>query len=205
MAEESLRHLVRLRLAALLMMLWVAATSISCDSSTGPDTSGPVVSLTILSYPITVFIADSIRLTAIARNAKGNVVPNTTFTWTSTDTTLATVDANGVVRGRKRGSVSIFAASGALQAQVFPIAQANLYVASLYSLTLPVSISGATVGDTVRLTPVARDTSGPDLRGVDYVWTSSDTSVATVDKQGLVSAKRLGSATITVDRAREIG
>jgi hypothetical protein len=53
----------------------------------------------------------------------------------------------------------------------------------------------ATVGDTLQLFAIFMPTT-TNMKGV--VWTSSDENVATVDENGLISAKGNGTATITV-------
>ena len=57
------------------------------------------------------------------------------------------------------------------------------------------------LGDTVRLSAVPRDASGNPVSGVAVVWSSTNTSVATVTSSGLVTAVGIGSADIEVDVA----
>jgi len=47
------------------------------------------------------------QLTATAVDSKGNTVPNQSFIWTRSNTTLATVSSTGVVTGKKSGNVTI--------------------------------------------------------------------------------------------------
>jgi hypothetical protein len=52
-------------------------------------------------------------------------------------------------------------------------------------------------GYTIHLTPVATDAAGNEVSGVLFTWVSSDTTVATVSSNGLVTAVGTGTATIT--------
>lgn len=57
----------------------------------------------------------------------------------------------------------------------------------------------ATIGDTVRLRATVRDASGKELLDRAIQWSSSNTSVATVDAEGLVRANAAGTSTITAN------
>ena len=78
-------------------------------------------------------------------------------------------------------------------------------VARVPAASVDVSPSSATValGETRPLTATVRDGSGNLLQGRTVQWASSDVSVATVDTNGLVTARAVGSATVsaTVDEA----
>lgn len=60
-------------------------------------------------------------------------------------------------------------------------------------------------GETVQLTAQAKGPSGTDLNGVTFDWSSSNTSVATVDDNGLVSALAVGQTTITAEAGGKQG
>ena len=60
-------------------------------------------------------------------------------------------------------------------------------------------------GDTVRLRAVVRDQNGRVMAGFTVTWTSSDTSVATVDASGLVTAVGYGTAMVSASAGRARG
>src|SRR5690348_3030546 len=99
----------RLAIAACLF-----ATSAACS---GTDSSGPkntlpaVASITLTSAASTVQATHSISLAARAFDAAGNPITNASFAWASSVDTVATVDANGVVRGIAPGITAITAAA----------------------------------------------------------------------------------------------
>ncbi|MBQ8296388.1 MAG: Ig-like domain-containing protein [Ruminococcus sp.] len=108
-----------------------------------------------------------------------------TPTWYSDNTNIATVDENGKVTAVGEGSCTIYA------------------VFSSQTLSLPVTVkipeeeTDIIIGD-VQLTneqPAAAITLSVDATGA--VWTSSDTSVVTVDNTGVVTAVGSGSCTVT--------
>jgi hypothetical protein len=122
-------------------------------------------------------------------------VANKTVTWSSSDQTKATVDANGKVTGVAVGNSTIIATSAA-----DPNAKASalVTVTAVNKGVTKVEISPNTAilkaGDFQQLT--ANVTRDPGVAGT-VTWTSSATGVATVDNAGKVTAVSNGSAIIT--------
>jgi hypothetical protein len=73
---------------------------------------GSVASITL--SPLVAAFGGSIRLTAIAKNAAGNALAGRTYVWTSSDTTIASVDSTGLVTAsqERSGVVTITASTG---------------------------------------------------------------------------------------------
>ena len=61
----------------------------------------------------------------------------------------------------------------------------------------PTSATLTAIGETVQLTAEVRDQNGRVMAGASVAWSSSDSSVATVDASGLATAADNGSATVT--------
>ena len=61
----------------------------------------------------------------------------------------------------------------------------------------PTSATLTAIGETVQLTAEVRDQNGRVMAGASVAWSSSDSSVATVDASGLATATDNGSATVT--------
>ena len=107
-----------------------------------------------------------------------------TAKWTSSDTSVATVDGNGVVTGVKAGTAAITAeADGATSTCIVTVFES--------STTISTSAMSIKVGETATLKATV---TGADK---SVAWTSSDTSVATVEMNGTVTGKKVGTATIT--------
>ncbi len=105
-------------------------------------------------------------------------------TWKSSDTSIATVDENGVVTGIKAGTAAI-------TAEADGVAATCLVTVFESSTTISASTLSIKVGETATLkaTVIGEDKS--------VAWTSSDTSVATVEMNGTVTGVKAGTATIT--------
>ena len=101
------------------------ASAAACDgSSTEP--APPQVSTVLLTSPIDSVMAAgwSTQLGAEARDGSGNAVPNTSFTWRSTNANVATVSPSGVVQAIGPGATTIEAEAsdvlGSLRMRVVP-------------------------------------------------------------------------------------
>src|SRR2546429_282718 len=139
-------------------------------------------------------VRQPVQLTATPKDANGNPLPGRAVSWTSSNTSVATVDGSGLVTGVTIGSATITATSEG-QSGTASITVSNVPVAS-------VSVSPATaaiqVGQTVQLVATPKDANGNPLSGRTVTWASSNTSVATVSASGLVTGNVGGTSTITV-------
>ena len=129
-------------------------------------------------------------------NLEAVVAPATNhqaITYTSSDSTIATVDANGVVTGISAGRVTITATSGTVSATC--VVTVNNYV-NLTSFVL--NKTELTLAPTESET-LTMGTCVPDNAnwGMELVWESSDPTVAYVAADGTVLGRLPGTATIT--------
>ncbi len=74
-----------------------------------------VKGIEVLPFPGKVSAGDTLRLTAEAWDANGFTVPGSEFTWSSSDTAVATVDGSGLVHGIVEGLITITATSAGVQ------------------------------------------------------------------------------------------
>ncbi len=66
-------------------------------------TSVPVATVTVTPNPASVVAGGTVQLTATTKDANGNVVTGRVITWASSNTSLATVNASGLVTGVAAG------------------------------------------------------------------------------------------------------
>ncbi len=111
------------------------------------------------------------------------------LTWSSSDTAVATVDANGKVSGVAPGTASITATAGSLTATC----EVTVFI-PVIGVSLPQSKT-LKVGETFTLIATI---SPPDATNKNVRWWSSKPGTATVDANGKVTAVRVGTATIRV-------
>lgn len=101
-----------------LTVLSLALTTCGGDSSepAGPSNSGPdntVASITVSPSSASIAAGSTAQFQAQARNASGTVLSGVSFTWSSSDTTVATISGTGLATAGSAGTTSIAAtASG---------------------------------------------------------------------------------------------
>ena len=72
----------------------------------------PVATVTVSPAAPSVQVGSTVQLSAVARDASGNVLTGRTVTWTSSNTTLASVSTSGLVSALVAGTVTITANCG---------------------------------------------------------------------------------------------
>lgn len=93
-----------------LALLGAFACSNNDGGPAGPPPPPQVVStITVTPASDSLMVGDSVTLAASAKDSLNIVINGTTFTWSSSDTTVATVSATGMVRAVKAGSATISA------------------------------------------------------------------------------------------------
>ena len=156
----------------------------------------PVTRLTLTAPAKSVAIGGTIQLTP------GYAPENATrqqVTWVSANEQIATVDENGVVTGLKRGTARITAtaADGSnIRANISVQVTQSAEEITLDKPELTIDVGRNAV---VKATVLPKDTNNKKV-----VWSSSDESIATVDKQGRIKAVALGDCEITC-ASEEIG
>ncbi|WP_396637176.1 Ig-like domain-containing protein [Maribacter sp. R77961] len=157
---------------------------------TSPDI--PVTGININPEAANLIIGETINLSA-------NVIPqnatNTQITWSSSDNTIATVDANGVVLAQAPGvaTISAITADGAFEDTSNITVEPNSI--GVTGVTLNESSATLEIGQSIVLTATINPEDATDQT---VQWSSSDETIATVDGNGEVIAVSEGTATITV-------
>ena len=161
-----------------------------------PPPPAPVASVTVALSAASAIVGQTVQATATVRDAAGNALAGRTVVWSSDAPAVASVSATGLVTANIFGAAQIIATSegvtGAHAFAALPSAE------SVYSVVLSLDSVDVIIGDTVRLTAVARDANGTPLPGIELAWSSTDTSVVTVSPDGLVTSVDFGEAAIDV-------
>src|SRR5207253_1318029 len=129
------------------------------------------------------------------------VLSGRVITWSSSNASVASVNGSGLVTGAGAGSATITATSEG-QSGTSSVTVTFVPVASV---TVNPPSASVQVGQTVQLTATPRDVNGNALPGRTVTWASTNTTVATVNGQGLVTTKVVGSATITATSEGQTG
>jgi alpha-tubulin suppressor-like RCC1 family protein len=190
----------RLALAGLLiggLMIWACGG----EESTGPggQQQPPSVASVAVTPSIAtlVSVGETVQLTAGAQDASGDTLSGKTFTWSSSDASIATVSSSGLVTAVGNGSATITATTAGLSGSAsLTVSQVPVAVA-----VTPGAAALTALGATVQFTAVAKDANDNTISGQTFTWTSSATGVATISASGMATAGGNGTATITATTA----
>ena len=164
-------------------------------TSTVTVNPAPVDSVGVTPSPASVAVGITLQLTATLKDANGNTLTGRTVTWGTSDATLATVDANGLVTGKSVGGPVVITATSEGKSGTSSVTVTPAPVASVDVTPSPASM---VVGTTLQLTATPKDAAGNALTGRTVTWGTSDATLATVDANGLVTGKAVGGpVTIT--------
>ena len=136
-------------------------------------------------------LGGTVLLSAEVRDQYGAAMPAAAVTWSTSDRSVAAVDASGLVTAAGNGTATITAAAGSASGTAMvTVAQAAV------SAAVSPPAGAVAVGDTLRLSATAFDANGHPVVGAAFAWSSSDPSVATVDASGLVRGVAEGAAVV---------
>ena len=180
----------------------VTATSGSASESATVTVEQQVRGVTVSPAADTLpALGDTLRLAAEARDGNGHVVAGAEFSWASSDTLVAIVDAAGLVTAVANGTATVTASSGSASGTATVTVEQGARAVTVS----PAADTLLALGDTVRLAAEARDGNGRAVAEAEFSWASSDTLVAMVDADGLVTAVANGTATVTASSGSASG
>jgi len=160
-------------------------------------------------------VGQTTQLTAVAKDAKGNVLTDRRVAWSQTDPDVATVNSTGLVTARGPGTTSIYANSENQRAEAKitvnqppppkpapapPPAPAPVTVASV---ELHAPSSTVVAGQSIQLSARALDSKKRAIDGSTITWKSSNERVARVGPDGTVNALEKGTVTITASAEKQ--
>ena len=146
----------------------------------------PVSGVSLNRTSANVLVGGSVTIGATVSPSDAS---NKSVTWTSSNTSIATVSGGKVV-GKKAGTVTITA-----KTHNGKTATAKVTVHNKPSL----SVGATTIMDEHTTTASAKNVSGT------ISWSSSNTSIFTVNSSGTIKGKKPGSATLTMKAKNKAG
>jgi hypothetical protein len=138
-------------------------------------------------------IGDTIQLAVTATDARGNALLGAPTVWSSSDSSVASVDSAGTVITRGPGGTAIMVAVGdkSVKARVYVVQRATaLRVSGDTLLRVPEGDRGKALARLV-------DARGHEIAGSSARWRSADPSIAAVDSVGNAIGVAAGRTTFT--------
>lgn len=152
-----------------------------------------VTGVTLDKTTATVAVDKTITLNA---TIKPSDATTKSVTWSTDNSSIATVSTSGVVTGKKAGTATITAKTddGNYRATCKVTVTGTAATIAVTGVTLSPTSTSVAVGSTVVLTPTVTPSNASNKA---VSWASSNTGVATVNN-GTVTGQSVGNATITV-------
>lgn len=161
----------------------------------------PVTSVKVSPTKLTLKKGESETIKATVSPSNATVK---TVTWTSNKTSVATVSSKGKITAKGAGTAVITAKSGSKSAKCTVVVTEDEPVEPVDPVDPSVKVTGVTISQSelvlaVKATSPLRAIVTPDnATNKEVTWSSSDTSVATVDNTGNVTGVAPGTAKIQV-------
>ena len=169
----------------------ITVTTVDGGFSTTCKVTVQEVKMELKPPTLDILIGDESDIKVTLENQLEGVQVN--IRWYSTEESIVSVDDKGHVKALALGDAVICAATEKGKT-AFCKVHVRDRIASV-TVTAPAGAKDVSIGSTLQLTA---EVTPSDLPGMEIEWESSDTSVATVSADGLVTAKSKGTVTITV-------
>ena len=174
----------------------------STHSSTPSTPSTPSSTVTLQSITVSpsapsLTLGQSQQMLATALYSDGsNKDVTMSATWSSSDAAVASVNNAGMVQAKAQGSATITATMRGVHGSAK--LAANSSAATMTGLTISPASAAVGVGATLNFSAhsTMSDVSSQDITQ-SVGWSSSDSTVASVDNNGVMTAIKTGSTTIT--------
>ena len=164
------------------------------ESPTGPVQPPSVSSISVSPGSASLEVGGTQRFAATARATDGSTVSGVSFTWTSSNTSVVTIDNTGLATAVSSGTATIRATGNGVSSSPVTV---TVTVPPVASVTISPSVAQQmNVGDTRSFAATARTSAGSVRANVSFTWTSSDTAVVKIGTSGAATAVGAGMATI---------
>ena len=141
--------------------------------------------------PVTLGIGGEFALAARALDSTARVVEGASVQWKIRDSTIATVDAQGVVLGWREGTTTLTAEVAGVEPLQWPV------TVSATSVVLDGEEAGIIAGVPRRLIATLRGAGNRDFGPVRRVtWNATDPGVVSVDSTGMMIGRKPGSTLV---------
>jgi uncharacterized protein YjdB len=155
-------------------------------------TAPTVATVTLNTFGTVLTVGGTQIITATAYDAQGGELVGRAVSWTTANAAVATISAAGVVTATGAGSTTVTATIDGVRAT------ASVQVtAPVSAVVISPRSANLLVGAVQQLNATSLDAAGNTLARRAVAWTSSNSAVATVSSQGLLTALSAGSATIS--------
>jgi uncharacterized protein YjdB len=164
----------------------------------------PVATVSVSPATSTLQIGGTVQLSAVTRDAGGNVLTGRALVWSSSNANIASISSAGLVTAVAAGNATFSASSEGQVGTATAVVSAPAPV-PVATVSVSPATSNLSVGGTVQLSAVTRDAGGATLTGRAIAWTTATPAVATISSNGLVTAVGAGTTTLSATSEGRVG
>ena len=168
-----------------------------------PTTVDPPRPTTVAVSPATTVLVSfgaTVQLTAEVRDQNGNVMAGQAVVWTSDPAEVVSVAPSGLATANANGEATVTATAGEAQGSAAVAVEQRPA-----AVTVSPAADTLVQADTLRLSATASDANGHSVADAEFLWTSGDSEVATVDSTGLVTGGGPGETAIAASTSGVTG
>ena len=182
----------------------IPTASGSATLTVSPVAVIPVASVGVTLSSTSLTAGQSTQATATTRDANGAVLTGRALTWSSDNTSVATVSSAGLVSSLAAGTAHISATSEGKSGSA-TLTVTAVPPAPVASVSVMLNSPSLTAGQSTQATATTKDANGAVLTGRAIAWSTNNSAIATVSASGLVTAVAAGSAQITATSEGQSG
>ncbi|HYG09600.1 MAG TPA: Ig-like domain-containing protein, partial [Pyrinomonadaceae bacterium] len=164
----------------------------------------PIARIEVAPTSASVELGTQQQFTARAFDAAGVMLQGVVFRWQSTDTTVATIDGNGLARTVAAGETQIVAAARGVQSTPAPL-KVLAPQPKISRVEVVPRTGSINRGGTLQFSAQAFDRDGHLVSDTDFSWSSGNASIAVIDSAGLARGVGVGTATIAASTSDGAG
>ena len=171
-------------------------------SAISPYKEEILIPLSIKQFATEISVSPSTEIVPVGQrknltvSVKPDITTDKSVTWSSSNNSIATVDSSGVVTGLSQGNAVITATTND---GTELSATSNITVVQLVNgITVTPTEATILIGEKQNYTAIIKPDNATNK---NIIWSSSNTSIATVDNNGVVTGVKSGTATITATAA----
>jgi Bacterial Ig-like domain (group 2)/Electron transfer DM13 len=183
----------KITLALALLSLFAACSKKSVD--TPPATVPERLEMTPATKGIMIGETASFALKFFNNVGQEAALP-AGISWSSSNTAIATISAQGVVTGKGSGQTTIRATYNTISATaLLTVVADNTQLASI--MVMPADIQEVKLNESATLTAVGKNINGNTINGLSFTWVSNDNGTVEVSSGGSVTGKVYGTANVS--------
>jgi uncharacterized protein YjdB len=181
------------------------ATTITAEADGVADSSAVRVTQVAAAVSIvpaldTLRTLNSLRqFIAFAFDSTGTRLTGAKARWSSSDPSVATVDAAGLARARRSGTARIVARVGQAEDTATLVVKQVLLILRV----APGLDTLSAINDTGRVSAIGFDSGGAKIPNLAVTWATNDSTIAIVDQTGLVRAQANGLVLVTASSGNQ--